>query len=107
MNENSINRVELKGKVGTVRIQPAGESILTSFSLMTEESLTLSDGTVVIEACWHHVTAWDSKEVCTNGLTKGSLVHIEGRLRNSRYFAVDGSERTFTEVIASSLKVLE
>jgi len=51
MNENSINRVELKGKVGTVRIQPAGESILTSFSLMTEESLTLSDGPVVIEAC--------------------------------------------------------
>ena len=107
MNFNSINRVELQGRVGTVRIQPAGESIVASFSLMTEETLTAADGSVLIEACWHHVTAWESKEVCIDGVTKGSLVHVEGKLRNSRYTAADGSERVFTEVIAYSLKVLE
>ena len=107
MNGNSINRVELQGRIGTVRIQPAGGCVVASFSLMTEETLTAADGTVLIEACWHHVTAWESKDVCIDGLTKGSLVNVQGRLRNSRYTATDGSERIFTEVIASSLKVLE
>lgn len=107
MNFNSINRVELQGRVGTVRIQPVGDSVVAFFSLMTEETLTAADGAVLIEAAWHNVTAWEDKDVCIDGVTKGSLVHVEGRLRNSRYTAADGSERVFTEVIASSLKVLE
>lgn len=104
---NSINRVELRGRVGTVRISPEGESIVANFSLMTEYEQKTVDGKTIIEACWHNVAALQSENVCLDGLTRGSLVHLEGRLRNCRYTAVDGSERMFTEIIASSLKVVE
>ena len=107
MNGNSINRVELQGRVGTVRIQSAGECLVASFSVMTEEVFKANDGTVICESTWHHVTAWAGKDVNLDGLTRGSLVHVEGRIRNSRYTSVDGTEKTFTEVMASSLKVLE
>lgn len=107
MNENSINRVELQGRVGTVRFQSAAGCVVASFSLMTDEIYKASDGTVLCETTWHHVTAWEGKDVCLDGLTRGSLVHLEGRIRNSRYTASDGSERGYMEVMASSLKVLE
>lgn len=108
MNENSINHVELQGRVGTVRIQSVGEQMVSTFSLQTNHFYTLKDGSAKIcEACWHCISAYESETVVTKGLTRGSLVHLEGRLRTSRYTATDGSERTFTEVIASSLEVLE
>lgn len=107
MNENSINRVELQGRVGTVRIQSAGGCVVASFSLMTDEVYSASDGTVLCETTWHHVTAWEGREVNLEGLARGSLVHVEGRIRNSRYTASDGTERGYMEVMASSLKVLE
>ena len=52
-----------------------------------------------------------SKEIAgaasTERLDRGVLVHVEGRLRASRYTAADGTERVFTEVVATSLKVIE
>ena len=105
MNRNSINRVELQGRVGTVRIQSVGGCSVASLSLMTDEVFTASDGTVLCETTWHHVTAWEGKEVCIDGLERGSLVHVEGRIRNSIYTASDGTERGYMEVMASSLKV--
>ena len=107
MNRNSINRVELQGRVGTVRIQSGGGCSGASLSLMTDEVFTASDGTALCETTWHHVTAWEGKEVCLDGLERGSLVHVEGRIRNSMYTASDGTERGYMEVMASSLKVLE
>lgn len=105
MNGNSINRVELQGRVGTVRIQNAGGFVVASFSVMTEETYKATYGTVLCETTWHHVTAWEGKEVCIDGLERGSLVHVEGRIRNSIYTASDGTERGYMEVMASSLKV--
>ena len=107
MNENSINRVELQGRVGTVRILPVGECTAASFSVMTDEVYKAMDGTCVCETTWHHVVAWEGKNVSLDRLTRGSLVHIEGKIRNSKYTASDGTERGYMEVMASSLKVLE
>ena len=107
MNGNSINRVELQGRVGTVRIQNAGGCVVASFSVMTEETYKATDGTVLCETTWHHVTAWKGKDVLLEGLERGALVHVEGRIRNSMYTASDGTERGYMEVMASSLKVLE
>ena len=108
MNENSINRVELQGRVGTVRIQSVGGQMVSSFSLKTNHFYKLKDGSATVcETAWHCICAFESEDVVTNGLTRGSLVHLEGRLRTNRYTAADGTERTFTEVIATSLKVLD
>ena len=108
MYENSINRVELQGRVGTVRIQSIGEQLVSTFSLQTNHVYVLKDGSSsVCETAWHCISAYESESVVTEGLTRGSLVHLEGRLRTNRYTSTDGSERTFTEVIATSLKVLD
>ena len=108
MNDKSINRVELQGRVGTVRVQSIGEQMVSTFSLQTNHFYTLKDGSLkVCETTWHCISAYESEDVVTKGLTRGSLVHLEGRLRTNRYTAADGSERTFTEVLATSLKVLD
>ena len=108
MNDKSINRVELQGRVGTVRVQSIGEQMVSTFSLQTNHFYTLKDGSSkVCETTWHCISAYEGEDVVTKGLTRGSLVHLEGRLRTCRYTAADGLERTFTEVMATSLKVLD
>ena len=108
MMHNSINRVELQGRVGTVRVQSLDGQMVSNFSLLTEHHYVLKDGShAVCESCWHNVVAFEGGEVDTTGLTRGSVVHLSGRLRNSRYTAADGSERMFMEVIAAALRVVE
>ena len=104
---NSINRVELQGRIGTVRIYPAGEGVAAAFSVHTDHVYSNNDGQAICETTWHNVCALPSSEVHVDGLERGVLVHVEGRLRASKYTAADGSERVFTEVVATSLKVIE
>lgn len=108
MNEfNSINRVELQGRAGTVRISPAIGSIAANFSLMTEQPVFSDKGKKLVETSWHSILAIEGGNVFLEGISRGSLVHLTGRLRTVKYTASDGTERTFTEVVADSLKVLE
>ena len=107
MENKSINRVELQGRVGTVRIQSVDDQLVASFSLATEHSFKLKDGAIVTETTWSHICGFESRNVCLEGLSRGVLVHLTGRLRTSRYTAADGTERTFTEVVAERLKVVE
>lgn len=107
MNQKSINRVELLGRVGTVRTQSVGDQLVSNFSLQTQHHYELKGGSgVAYEFTWHNCVAYEGGEVDTQGMSRGSLVHISGRLRNNRYTAADGSERTFTEVVVSTLEVL-
>lgn len=107
MNRNSINRVELQGRVGTVRIQPSDKGLMAAFSLMTEYPIVSEEGNHLVESAWHNVAAFEGGDVYLEGLTRGAAVHLTGRLRTAKYIASDGTERTFTEVIADSLKVME
>lgn len=66
--------------------------MVASFRMMTDEVYKASDGTAICETTWHHVTAWEGKEVYLDGLGRGSLVHVEGRIRNSMYTASDGKD---------------
>ena len=52
------------------------------------------------------VAAFEGGEVNIQSLTRGSIVHLTGRLRTNRYIDASGCEKVFTEVLASSLKVL-
>ena len=108
MNEfNSINRVEIRGRVGTVRICPLKDATAASFSVMTEYLQKTHEGRYVVESTWHNVTALQGDGVVIDGLSRGALVHLQGRLRQCRYTAAGGTERIFTEIMASSLEVIE
>ena len=107
MNTQYINRVELQGRVGTVRVSCIQETVVASFSVLTERSYKTGDGHQVVEATWMCAAAFEGDNVSIKGLTRGSLVHLTGRLRNNKYIDSAGCERVFTEVIADSLEVLE
>ena len=107
MKFNSINRVELQGRAGTVRISSGIGSIVANFSLLTEYPIVSAEGRCLVESTWHNVAAFEGGDVSLERLTLGAMVHLTGRLRTAKYTSVDGTEKTFTEVIADSLKVIE
>lgn len=104
---NSINRVELQGRVGIVRISPGVGYVTANFSLITDYPILSAEGHHLVESTWHNIAASEGGDVYLEGLSRGVLVHLTGRLRTVRYTASDGTEKTFTEVVADSLKVIE
>lgn len=101
-----LNKVELKGIVGTVKVTDVGDSAVARISVATDYIYKDRTGIPVVETTWHGVTVW--KEKCRGfaDLRKGCAVHVTGRLRTQRYTAMDGSERSFTEVIADACEVI-
>ena len=56
MKSKCINCVELRGAVGTVRINETGEGRIARFSLATNYVYRASDGMPVIETTWQDVS---------------------------------------------------
>lgn len=103
-----LNKVELRGVVGSVRIQNIGDTQMARFSVATNYCYKNNSGEAVIETTWHQVTAFKNDKMPDfSSLTKGANVEVKGRIRNSRYTDSNGEERTMTEIIASEVKVLD
>lgn len=107
MERRSINRVELQGRIGTVRIMSVGDSLVANFSIMTEYQYATSEGVQVVEASWFNAVAFEKTGISLEGLTRGASVHLEGRLRNTRYTDASGCEKFFTEVVVNTLDVIQ
>ena len=93
----TINRVELQGTVGNVRMQEAGERKVLHFSLVTNRVSRNKDGENIVEACWHNVEAWEGKNIADlTKIDKGSNVHLFGRIRYTKYVGAHfaGSRKT-------------
>jgi single-strand DNA-binding protein len=102
----NLNRIELRGTVGTVKTNNVGDAKVARFAMATCYTYRNRQGESVVEVTWHNVSAWQSDSVSLEGLAQGAQVHIIGRIRTQRYTAADGSERTFYEVLASKLEVI-
>lgn len=102
-----LNKVELRGVIGNVRIQNIGDTQMARFSVATNYAYKNNSGEAVIETTWHQVTAFrNDKMPDFSSLTKGANVDVKGRIHNSRYTDSNGEERTSTEIVASEVKVL-
>ena len=56
---------------------------------------------------WHRIKCFGkTAEACMQYLSKGRQVYVEGRMNNGKYTAKDGSERYFSEVVASHVEFL-
>ena len=103
-----LNRIELRGNVGNVRISDVGENRVARFSLATNFMYKGKDNEAVVETTWHNITAWNGKGMPDfSTIVKGAPVYVTGRLRTSRFTGSDGIERTAYEVIASKVDVLD
>ena len=102
-----INRIEIQGRVGTVRTNVAGENMVANFSLVTEHMYKSRDGNAVNETTWHHVVAWEGRDMPDlKTIEKGLLLNVKGRVRFTKYTASDGTEKQIYEILASSIKAI-
>src|SRR5688572_18011049 len=60
------------------------------------------------ETEWFSVVAWDKlAETCSQFLTKGRKVYVEGRLQTRAWEGQDGQQRSRVEVVAQTMVMLD
>ena len=107
----SLNRVTVIGHLGQdpqLRFTPLGNPVCT-LSVATDESYTdKSTGERKEAVEWHRVIVWGKQgSNCSEMLTKGRQVYVEGRLRTRSYEGKeDGVKRYVTEIIAQRVQFL-
>ena len=105
----TLNKVQLIGRLGADPEQRTTNSgvAVTTFSLATNRQWQGKDGTLQEETDWHTIVAWERlAQICSEHLTKGRLVYIEGRLRN-RSWEANGQKNYKTEVVATDMLILD
>ncbi len=103
-----LNKIELKGNVGFVRILNVEGKHVIKLSVATNYVYKGRTGEPVIETTWHNVSAWESKGMPDfTKIEKGTKIHVIGRLRNQRYTDSEGQERYSTEVSAYQMEIIE
>ncbi len=82
---NSTNKVVLVGHLGAdpkCMATATGKKV-ANFSIATNELIKSSSGERVKRTDWHKVVAWGkTADACEKILKKGSLVLVEGKIRN-------------------------
>ena len=104
-----INKVILIGNLGKdpeIRYTQSGAAVV-NFSIATTERWKGQDGQQQEQTEWHNIVAWKRlAEICSEFLSKGSKVYIEGKLQTRKYQAKDGTDRYSTEIVANEMKML-
>lgn len=103
-----LNRIELRGIVGLVRMQEYEGRRVAHLSLATTYVYKGKDGEGIIETTWHSISAWEGKSMCDfDRLQKGCRLQVVGRLKSQKYTGSDGVERTSFEVVAKQMAIIE
>lgn len=102
-----LNRIEIRGYVGSVSFFNGGDRRMARFSVATSYAYKDRDGSAVIDTTWHSVVAWEGKGIQDlDKVVKGSKVYVMGRLRAQKYCGADGVERTSYEITASKVSLI-
>ena len=103
-----INRIELRGMVGNVKIQNYTDAVVARLTVATNYAYKDKTGNAVIETAWHNVIAREGRNIQgLEELKRGDKVYLTGRLRYSKYTGSDGVERVACDVVANRLVVLD
>lgn len=104
-----VNKVILVGNLGRdpeLRYTQGGQAV-ANFSLATSESFNKKDGTRDERTEWHRIVVWGrSAENCSQYLSKGRTVYIEGRLQTREWENKEGQKQRTTEVVAQTVQFL-
>lgn len=103
-----LNKIELLGQVGNVRLQTFNGRSVANVSVATTRVYRNAVGDPVMETTWHNVNVWEGRDVDDlKTLQKGDKVHVMGRMLSRKFTGTDGVERTAYEVTAYSLHVID
>lgn len=90
-----------------LRYTPTGAAVCT-IGLATNRYWTTESGEKKEETEFHRVVAWNKlAELCSQLLTKGRKIYVEGRLRTSTWQANDGTQRNTTEIVIEDMILLD
>jgi single-strand DNA-binding protein len=91
-----------------LRYTPQGSAVC-SFGLATNRSWMPSEGGERREETeFHRIVAWNKlAELCSQLLTKGRKVYIEGRLQTRSWETPEGEKRQSTEIVAEDMVLLD
>lgn len=110
MSTRSLNKVQLIGNLTRdpeLRYTPSGTAVCT-FGLATNRSWTTQSGEVKEETEFHRIVSWNKlAELCSQLLTKGRKVYVEGRLSTRSWTAQDNTQRTTTEIVIEDMIILD
>ncbi len=105
-----LNKVMLIGRLGRdpeLRYTQNGTPV-TSLNVATDESYTDRDGNRQERTEWHRVAVFQKQaELCSNYLSKGSLVYVEGSLQTRKWQDQQGMDRYTTEIRAQRVQFLD
>lgn len=104
--ERSVNKVELKGRVGhdarILKVENGGTA--ARFTLATNEIIKGRNDTLREETTWHNVVAWSKKGMPDfDKIRKGTFVAVEGKIRYVKYTSTTGEEKNITEILAHKI----
>ena len=103
-----LNRIELRGVVGSVRLQTFEDSRMARISLATNYAYKDRDGAAVIDTSWHNVLAWEGRNIHDlDKITKGTKLYVTGRIRYQKYTGLDGVDRVGTDILASRIQIID
>jgi len=106
----SLNQSQLIGNLTAdpeLRYTPQGTAVI-NFSVATNRSWKDSQGQAKEEATFHRIVAWDKlAEICSQLLSKGRKVYIEGRIANRNWEDKEGNRHYITEIVANEMIVLD
>lgn len=105
-----VNKVMLIGNIGKdPELQYLEGNIpVVKVPLATTETYKDRNGKIISQTEWHNVVFWRSTaELANKVLRKGSLIYVEGRLKNRAWEDKQGNKKYITEVVADNLVMLE
>lgn len=111
MSSRSLNKVQLIGNVTRdpeLRYTPQGTAVC-SFGLATNRSWMPEGATERREEVeFHKLVAWNKlAELCSQLITKGRKIYIEGRLQTRSWETPDGEKRQATEIVIEDMMLLD
>lgn len=106
----SLNRVQLIGNLTRdpeLRYTPTGAAVI-SFGLATNRTWKTDTGEKHDETEFHNIVAWNKlAELCSQFLTKGRKIYVEGRLATRSWTAQDGAQKSRTEIVIDDMILLD
>lgn len=105
-----MNRITLIGRAGSnaeVDLTKGGTSV-AKFSIATAKPKKMEDGSTKYETTWHRIVAFGATaDRAAADITKGCEVFCEGEQQHREYDGKDGQRKTFSEVVAFTVKALK
>jgi single-strand DNA-binding protein len=105
----SLNKVLLMGNLTRdpeLRYTPQGSAVV-NLRMAINRRFKTQTGEMKEETCFVTVVAWGKQaETCSQYLTKGRPIFVEGRLQSRSWEAQDGQKRSTIEVRADRVQFL-